>query len=270
MLLCKWGSFVKFALLKKRTPPAADPVNEEALSDNRKMITNQQVELYNQAAADVLQADGRGSRVKLLAASRQAALETIGQSDDGLHLPESTRSVVGRRPPPPRVCSSAAQGRGSGVDSSCASSVSGSHGAHELRVQQAAEAHRRLLLPGAAPTEPPPEALGLLLPGLGPALPAPPPPGQQPPPAARSPRRGEPGGEEAGQRSCAAGSEGPGPGPLQDGRHHGVFLPLRQSRRVHEGAEVLQPLHLLHPAHLHLRPGAVLQREQQGGEIQPL
>lgn len=77
-------------------------MNEEALSDNRKMITNQQLELYNEAAADVLRADGR-SRVKLLGASRQAALETIGQSDDGLHLPEGTRSVVGRPPPPPRV-----------------------------------------------------------------------------------------------------------------------------------------------------------------------
>uniref|UniRef100_A0A665V7Z6 CAS1 domain containing 1 n=1 Tax=Echeneis naucrates TaxID=173247 RepID=A0A665V7Z6_ECHNA len=72
-----------------------DPVNEEVLSENRKMITNQQLELYNEAAADVLNSskhNGR-SRVKLLAASRQAALETIAQSDDGLHLPESTRSV---------------------------------------------------------------------------------------------------------------------------------------------------------------------------------
>lgn len=76
----------------------AEPVNEEALSENRKMITNQQLELYNEAAADVLNSiklNGR-SQVKLLAASRQAALETITQSDDGLHLPESTRSVVGR------------------------------------------------------------------------------------------------------------------------------------------------------------------------------
>ncbi|XP_062265499.1 N-acetylneuraminate 9-O-acetyltransferase isoform X1 [Platichthys flesus] len=72
-----------------------DPVNEEVLSDNRKMITNQQLELYNEAAADVLNSSKRSgrSRVKLLAASRQAALETIGQSDDGLHLPESTRNV---------------------------------------------------------------------------------------------------------------------------------------------------------------------------------
>ncbi|XP_061598663.1 N-acetylneuraminate 9-O-acetyltransferase [Cololabis saira] len=72
-----------------------DPVNEAVLSENRKMITNQQLELYNEAAADVLNSskyNGK-SRVKLLAASRQAAMETITQSDDGLHLPESTRNV---------------------------------------------------------------------------------------------------------------------------------------------------------------------------------
>lgn len=85
-------------------------MNEEVLSDSRKMITNQQLELYNQAAAEVLQSSG--SRVKLLAASRQAAMETIAQSDDGLHLPESTRNVVGRRS---RVCASAAPDGGSGV-----------------------------------------------------------------------------------------------------------------------------------------------------------
>ncbi|XP_070841195.1 N-acetylneuraminate (7)9-O-acetyltransferase [Chaetodon trifascialis] len=72
-----------------------DPVNEDVLSDNRKMITNQQLELYNEAAVDVLNSSKRNgrSRVKLLAASRQAAMETITQSDDGLHLPESTRNV---------------------------------------------------------------------------------------------------------------------------------------------------------------------------------
>lgn len=61
------------------------------------MITNQQLELYNEAAVDVLNGSKHNSRsrVKLLAASRQAALETITQSDDGLHLPESTRNVVG-------------------------------------------------------------------------------------------------------------------------------------------------------------------------------
>lgn len=62
------------------------------------MITNQQLELYNEAAVDVLNSSKRNgkSRVKLLAASRQAAMETITLSDDGLHLPESTRNVVGR------------------------------------------------------------------------------------------------------------------------------------------------------------------------------
>nr|XP_046272718.1 N-acetylneuraminate 9-O-acetyltransferase isoform X1 [Scatophagus argus] len=72
-----------------------DPVNEEVLSDNRKMITNRQLELYNEAAVDVLNTSKRNgrSRVKLLAASRQAAMETITQSDDGLHLPKSTRNV---------------------------------------------------------------------------------------------------------------------------------------------------------------------------------
>uniref|UniRef100_A0A7N8Y1Q6 N-acetylneuraminate (7)9-O-acetyltransferase n=1 Tax=Mastacembelus armatus TaxID=205130 RepID=A0A7N8Y1Q6_9TELE len=72
-----------------------DPVNEEMLSENRKMITNQQLELYNEAAAYVLNSSKRNgrSKVKLLAASRQAALETITQSVDGLHLPEGTLSV---------------------------------------------------------------------------------------------------------------------------------------------------------------------------------
>uniref|UniRef100_A0A3B3VGH8 N-acetylneuraminate (7)9-O-acetyltransferase n=1 Tax=Poecilia latipinna TaxID=48699 RepID=A0A3B3VGH8_9TELE len=72
-----------------------DPVYEDTLSENRKMITNQQLDLYNQAATEVLNSSkysGR-SRVKLLAAARQAALETIVNSDDGLHLPEGTRNV---------------------------------------------------------------------------------------------------------------------------------------------------------------------------------
>ncbi|XP_034560029.1 N-acetylneuraminate 9-O-acetyltransferase isoform X2 [Notolabrus celidotus] len=72
-----------------------DPVNEEVLSDNRKMITNQQLEFYNEAAVDVFNGSKRNgrSRVKLFAASRQAALETITKSDDGLHLPASTMNV---------------------------------------------------------------------------------------------------------------------------------------------------------------------------------
>ncbi|XP_054618961.1 N-acetylneuraminate 9-O-acetyltransferase isoform X2 [Dunckerocampus dactyliophorus] len=72
-----------------------DPVNEEVLLNNRKMITNQQLEQYNEAAVNALSSSksSNRSRVKLLAASRQATLETISQSDDGLHFPESTRNV---------------------------------------------------------------------------------------------------------------------------------------------------------------------------------
>lgn len=72
-----------------------DPVNEEMLSDSRKMITNEQVDLYNEAAAGALNSSKRSAkaRVRLLAASRQAAMETIARSTDGLHLPESSRNV---------------------------------------------------------------------------------------------------------------------------------------------------------------------------------
>uniref|UniRef100_A0A3P9AG72 Cas1p 10 TM acyl transferase domain-containing protein n=1 Tax=Esox lucius TaxID=8010 RepID=A0A3P9AG72_ESOLU len=72
-----------------------DPVHEEGLSESRKMITNEQLELYNEAALDVLNSskkNGKG-RVRFLGALRQAAMETISQSADGLHLPESTRNV---------------------------------------------------------------------------------------------------------------------------------------------------------------------------------
>lgn len=106
------------------------------MSDNRKMITNQQLELYNKAAVEVLKPGlaGGGSGVKLLAATRQAAMATIAQSDDGLHLPESTRSVVGEMIPDVsfRIVApwSPRQQR------FCLSPPSpGSHGAHELRVQ---------------------------------------------------------------------------------------------------------------------------------------
>lgn len=60
------------------------------------MITNHQLELYNKAAVDALDAAKRNNRslVKRLAASRKAALETIDQSDDGLHIPEGARDIV--------------------------------------------------------------------------------------------------------------------------------------------------------------------------------
>lgn len=80
------------------------PVREEALRILRQSITNQQLDLYNQAAADVF---GSGSRrrgsgggssssgVRLLASPRLAAAETMSLSEDGLHLPDSANNVVG-------------------------------------------------------------------------------------------------------------------------------------------------------------------------------
>lgn len=68
-----------------------DPVYEDVLSESRKMITNEQINLYNEAAVSTLNTSKK--KVKFLEASRQAAMETISQSVDGLHLPESTRDV---------------------------------------------------------------------------------------------------------------------------------------------------------------------------------
>ncbi|XP_030644995.1 N-acetylneuraminate (7)9-O-acetyltransferase [Chanos chanos] len=72
-----------------------DPVHEETLNDNRKMITNEQIDNYNEAALNALSTSGRNTKasVKFLRATQQAAKETIAQSADGLHLPESTRDV---------------------------------------------------------------------------------------------------------------------------------------------------------------------------------
>ncbi|XP_049606878.1 N-acetylneuraminate 9-O-acetyltransferase [Syngnathus scovelli] len=72
-----------------------EPVNEEVLRKDRKVITNEQLELYNKAAVDALDGAKRNNKslVKLLAASRKAALETIEQSDDGLHIPEGARDI---------------------------------------------------------------------------------------------------------------------------------------------------------------------------------
>lgn len=73
-------------------PVYLDPVYEDVLSDSRKMITNEQINLYNEAVVSTLNTSKK--KVKLLEASRQAAMETISQSVDGLHLPEGTRDVV--------------------------------------------------------------------------------------------------------------------------------------------------------------------------------
>lgn len=79
------------------------PVVEERLSSSRKMITNRQVDLYNQAATDVFSVArkrrGSGSSsssgVRLLNSPRLAATKPMMGSQDGLHLPDSANKVVG-------------------------------------------------------------------------------------------------------------------------------------------------------------------------------
>ncbi|RXN01251.1 hypothetical protein EOD39_7358 [Acipenser ruthenus] len=73
-----------------------DPVLEELLRDDRKMITNQQIDLYNEAALSILSSINSVSKAKvqILRASRLAAEQTISKSLDGLHLPKSTRDIA--------------------------------------------------------------------------------------------------------------------------------------------------------------------------------
>eukprot|EP00062_Callorhinchus_milii_P022902 gi/632981175/ref/XP_007907446.1/ PREDICTED: CAS1 domain-containing protein 1 [Callorhinchus milii] len=72
-----------------------DPVYENVLSENRKMITNQRIALYNKAALSILNSSTRSAaaKVKILRASKLIADETIVASLDGLHLPETTRDI---------------------------------------------------------------------------------------------------------------------------------------------------------------------------------
>ncbi|RXM32257.1 CAS1 domain-containing protein 1 [Acipenser ruthenus] len=72
-----------------------DPVLEDHLSEDRKMITNQQIDLYNEAALSILSSINSVSKAKvqILRASRLAAEQTISKSLDGLHLPRSTRDI---------------------------------------------------------------------------------------------------------------------------------------------------------------------------------
>ncbi|KAK7898774.1 hypothetical protein WMY93_019627 [Mugilogobius chulae] len=58
-----------------------EPVNWRALSQSRRMITDQQIDLYNEAAAEAL---GLGrSHIRTFSVPRLAALQTINQSTDG-------------------------------------------------------------------------------------------------------------------------------------------------------------------------------------------
>ncbi|KAG2465271.1 CASD1 acetyltransferase, partial [Polypterus senegalus] len=72
-----------------------DPVYEDLLNENRKMITNEQIDSYNEAALTILNKSKWNSKakIKILSASRLAAKETIHESTDGLHLPDSTRDI---------------------------------------------------------------------------------------------------------------------------------------------------------------------------------
>lgn len=60
------------------------------------MITNEKIDAYNEAAVSILNSSSKNSkaRVKIFSASRLIAEETITQSLDGLHLPESSREMV--------------------------------------------------------------------------------------------------------------------------------------------------------------------------------
>ncbi|KAH0506221.1 CAS1 domain-containing protein 1 [Microtus ochrogaster] len=72
-----------------------DPVYEDLLSENRKMITNEKIDAYNEVAVSILNSSARNSKsnVKLFSVSKLIAQETIMESLDGLHLPESSRET---------------------------------------------------------------------------------------------------------------------------------------------------------------------------------
>nr|XP_038029720.1 N-acetylneuraminate 9-O-acetyltransferase isoform X5 [Anas platyrhynchos] len=72
-----------------------DPVYEDMLSESRKMITNEKIDAYNEAAVRILNSSSRNSKakVKVFSVSKLIAQETIMKSSDGLHLPESSRDT---------------------------------------------------------------------------------------------------------------------------------------------------------------------------------
>ncbi|XP_075348957.1 N-acetylneuraminate (7)9-O-acetyltransferase isoform X3 [Mycteria americana] len=73
-----------------------DPVYEDMLSESRKMITNEKIDAYNEAAVRILNSSSRNSKakVKVFSVSKLIAQETIMKSADGLHLPESSRDTT--------------------------------------------------------------------------------------------------------------------------------------------------------------------------------
>ncbi|ELU01043.1 hypothetical protein CAPTEDRAFT_167181 [Capitella teleta] len=66
-----------------------DPVDEEAMWESRRMITNQQVDQYNVAAQRTLS----GSSIHIWSSSKQLAQKYTKQSQDGLHMPDVVLSL---------------------------------------------------------------------------------------------------------------------------------------------------------------------------------
>ncbi|XP_066263455.1 N-acetylneuraminate 9-O-acetyltransferase-like isoform X1 [Branchiostoma lanceolatum] len=66
-----------------------DPVNNTQLSKERKMITNTQVDSYNNVAMEILE----GSHVGILQSTHQAASELLHVSADGIHLGEPALDI---------------------------------------------------------------------------------------------------------------------------------------------------------------------------------
>lgn len=72
-----------------------DPVDENLLSESRKMITNKKIGAYNEVAVGILNNSARNSksRIKIFSVSKLISQDTITESSDGLHIPESSRAI---------------------------------------------------------------------------------------------------------------------------------------------------------------------------------
>ncbi|XP_073438160.1 N-acetylneuraminate (7)9-O-acetyltransferase [Dendrobates tinctorius] len=72
-----------------------DPVYEQLLGESRRMITNARIDAYNEVAAAILNGTNRKSRskIKIFSVSKLISEETIEQSLDGLHIPETSRDI---------------------------------------------------------------------------------------------------------------------------------------------------------------------------------
>ncbi|KAM4706035.1 N-acetylneuraminate (7)9-O-acetyltransferase isoform 2-T2 [Rhinophrynus dorsalis] len=73
-----------------------DPVYEQLLSENRKMITNARIDAYNEVASEILNGTKRKSKsnIRMFSVTRLISEDTISESVDGLHLPESSKDIT--------------------------------------------------------------------------------------------------------------------------------------------------------------------------------